>query len=392
MTTTLLAGLLSTAELNLGRGHTDVQIVETGRVFLPQPDAPAAPIYGVDRRPTDAELDAFAAALPAQPQHVAYVMAGERERSGWAGPGRAAAWGDAVAIAHRVAAAMHLEPDGRARGAGAVAPGSVRRAAARRSRRRPRRRAAPARGARATGFTGRVAAAEIDLDALIDAAPDARPTTAVLDLPGRQGGPRARRRRRRPVGRRARRAGRSEPADRVGAAVRRLHRRPGAGRPEVAGLRPPPARARPHPHRRRHPRGRDAAAQRRGATCAPDVPLLGAGSSRTPPRSTQPRAAWSPPRRPAATAHLATPSPSVDVLASSSARCRRAPDQSRLPLAARHVAVDRTQPPNMLFSATPDSIRGSGSAASLVVSHVGRYRRSRQSELDAAVSWPSGAS
>ncbi len=39
MTTTLLAGLLSTAELNLGRGHTDVQIVETGRVFLPRPDA-----------------------------------------------------------------------------------------------------------------------------------------------------------------------------------------------------------------------------------------------------------------------------------------------------------------------------------------------------------------
>ena len=38
MTTTLLAGLLSTAELNLGRGHADVQIVETGRVFLPQPD------------------------------------------------------------------------------------------------------------------------------------------------------------------------------------------------------------------------------------------------------------------------------------------------------------------------------------------------------------------
>ena len=85
MTTTLLAGLLSTAELNLGRGHTDVQIVETGRVFLPQAE-PAAPIYGVDRRPTDAELDAFAAALPSQPQHVAYVMGGERERT--AGPVR----------------------------------------------------------------------------------------------------------------------------------------------------------------------------------------------------------------------------------------------------------------------------------------------------------------
>ena len=182
MTTTLLAGLLSTAELNLGRGHTDIQIVETGRVFLPQPDARPAPIYGVDRRPTDAELDAFAAALPAQPQHVAYVMAGERERSGWSGPGRSPAWGDAVAVAHRVAAAMHLSltvesaeraPWHPGRCAALLLDGAV---VGHAGELHPR-------VARSYGFTGRIAAAEIDLDALIDAAPDAGPRPRFSTFP-----------------------------------------------------------------------------------------------------------------------------------------------------------------------------------------------------------------
>ncbi len=182
MTTTLLAGVLSTAELNLGRGHTDVQIVETGRVFLPQPDAPPAPIYGVDRRPTDDELDAFAAALPSQPQHVAYVMGGERERHGWTGPGRHAAWGDAVAIAHRVAKAMHLqltvEPAERApwhpgRCAALLLDGTV---VGHAGELHPR-------VARSYGFTGRVAAAEIDLDALIDGAPDVGPRPSFSTFP-----------------------------------------------------------------------------------------------------------------------------------------------------------------------------------------------------------------
>jgi phenylalanyl-tRNA synthetase beta chain len=182
MTTTLLAGLLSTAELNLGRGHTDIQIVETGRVFFPQPGAPAAPIYGVDRRPTDAELDAFDAALPAQPQHVAYVMAGERERGGWTGPGRAAAWNDAVAVAHRVAAAMHLNltveraeraPWHPGRCAALILDGTV---VGHAGELHPR-------VARSYGFTGRVAAAEFDLDALIEAAPDAGPRPRFSTFP-----------------------------------------------------------------------------------------------------------------------------------------------------------------------------------------------------------------
>ena len=182
MTTTLLAGLLATAELNLGRGHTDVQIVETGRVFVPQPEARDAPIYGVDRRPTDAELEAFAAALPTQPQHVAYVLGGERERTGWSGPGRPAAWSDAVAIAHTVAAAMHLRltveaaemaPWHPGRCAALLLDGTV---VGHAGELHPR-------VSRSYGFSGRVAAAELDLDALIDAAPDMGPRPSFSTFP-----------------------------------------------------------------------------------------------------------------------------------------------------------------------------------------------------------------
>ncbi|MGI9083949.1 MAG: phenylalanine--tRNA ligase subunit beta [Aeromicrobium sp.] len=182
MTTTLLAGVLATAGFNVGRGHTDIQIVETGRVFLPQPDASAAPVYGVDHRPTDAELAAFAAALPLQPQHVAYVLNGERERSGWAGSGRCASWSDAIAIAHRVAGALHLrltvEPAERApwhpgRCAALLLEGDVVGHAGE----------VHPRVAREYGLAGRVAAAEIDLDALIDAAPDVGPQPGFSTFP-----------------------------------------------------------------------------------------------------------------------------------------------------------------------------------------------------------------
>jgi phenylalanyl-tRNA synthetase beta chain len=151
-------------------------------VFLPQPDAPPAPIYGVDRRPTDAELDAFAAALPEQPQHVAYVVFGERERHGWAGPGRAAAWGDAVAIAHRVAGAFHLQltveaaecaPWHPGRCAALILDGVV---VGHAGELHPR-------VATEYGLGGRVAAAEIDLDALIAAAPDVGPRPEFSTFP-----------------------------------------------------------------------------------------------------------------------------------------------------------------------------------------------------------------
>lgn len=110
MRTTLLPGLLKTLVRNVGRGFTDVALFETGLVYRPREGAPAqAPVLGVERRPTEQELASIAAALPDQPQRVAVVLAGEFERSGWWGAGRAAGWADAVEAARLVAGEARVE-------------------------------------------------------------------------------------------------------------------------------------------------------------------------------------------------------------------------------------------------------------------------------------------
>ena len=96
-TTTLLPGLLKAAARNLGRGTTGVSLFETGTVAFPV-DRGSAPIYGVDWRPSEDELAKLLDAIPEQPLHLAVVLAGERERAGWWGAGRAAGWSDAIAI------------------------------------------------------------------------------------------------------------------------------------------------------------------------------------------------------------------------------------------------------------------------------------------------------
>lgn len=189
MTTTLLTGLLRTLVLNLGRGHRDVHLVETGRVFLPQSQAAEVPIYGVDRRPTKEELDALARALPDQPQHIGLVLCGERVRTGWVGPGRRASWGDAIAIVQRLAEALHLE---------------VQVEQAQLMPWHPGRCAAlllnPSTGSgqatvighagelhprvlKAYGLPARVVAAEVDLDALIAASPEVGPRPDFSTFP-----------------------------------------------------------------------------------------------------------------------------------------------------------------------------------------------------------------
>jgi phenylalanyl-tRNA synthetase beta chain len=100
-TTTLLPGLLRTAARNIGRGAPGVALFETGTVAFP--NGLAAPILGVDRRPTDGELDGLLAAVPDQPLFLGAVLAGERERPGWWGAGRAAGWPDAVQLVRGLA-------------------------------------------------------------------------------------------------------------------------------------------------------------------------------------------------------------------------------------------------------------------------------------------------
>jgi phenylalanyl-tRNA synthetase beta chain len=182
MTTTLLVGLLKAAALNLGRGHSDVALVETARVFLPGAGEPDAPIYGVDRRPTESELAALDAALPAQPWHVGFVLAGNRETFGWYGPARPVGWADAVDIVRTLAAAFHVDiavestdvrPWHPGRTAAILVAGEV---IGHAGELHPR-------VAREWGLPERSVAAELDLDALVAAAPELGPRPEFSSFP-----------------------------------------------------------------------------------------------------------------------------------------------------------------------------------------------------------------
>jgi len=108
MTTTLLPGLLGSVARNTSRGATGVALFESATVTLPHGEG-RAPIYGVDRRPDEGELDDLLKALPDQPLHLGVVLAGEREPAGWWGEGRPATWADAVDAVRLVAEALRLE-------------------------------------------------------------------------------------------------------------------------------------------------------------------------------------------------------------------------------------------------------------------------------------------
>ena len=108
MTTTLLPGLLGSLARNTSRGATGVALFESATVTLPHGKG-QAPIYGVDRRPDEGELDDLVKALPHQPLHLGLVLAGDREPAGWWGGARPAGWADAVDAVRVVAEALRLE-------------------------------------------------------------------------------------------------------------------------------------------------------------------------------------------------------------------------------------------------------------------------------------------
>jgi phenylalanyl-tRNA synthetase beta chain len=112
-TTTLLPGILRTAARNLGRGAPGVGLFETGTVALPVDRGPA-PIFGVDLRPSAAELAKLEEALPDQPLHLAAVIAGEWQRAGWWGEGRPGSWADAIGLVRDLGAELGVEVEVRA--------------------------------------------------------------------------------------------------------------------------------------------------------------------------------------------------------------------------------------------------------------------------------------
>ncbi|GHE86497.1 phenylalanine--tRNA ligase beta subunit [Amycolatopsis deserti] len=109
LATTLLPGLLEALQRNASRGFKDLALFHIGQVVLPGASPVPMPELGVAGRPSDEDLAQLEAAVPAQPQHVAVVLAGQREQAGWWGKGEQAGWADAVQAARLVGQAAGVE-------------------------------------------------------------------------------------------------------------------------------------------------------------------------------------------------------------------------------------------------------------------------------------------
>ncbi|MFN8195151.1 MAG: phenylalanine--tRNA ligase subunit beta [Nocardioidaceae bacterium] len=181
MTTTLLPGLLRAVARNAGRGLADVAVFETATVTLPHAGEPA-PILPVDRRPSEGELADLDKALPQQPLHLGLVATGERERSGWWGSGRSAGWQDAVAAVAAVGRALDVPLELRSSSRAPWHPGRCAEVLAgdvvlgHAGELHPK-------VCSAFGVPARTAAAEIDLDALLDLAVDVVPAPGFSSYP-----------------------------------------------------------------------------------------------------------------------------------------------------------------------------------------------------------------
>jgi phenylalanyl-tRNA synthetase beta chain len=116
MRTTMLPGLLQILKRNLGRGNDDNMLFEVGATYrwpAGHQLARGADVVrpSVTSRPSADEQSALQASLPIQQRHLAIVMTGQRERSGWWGKGRVATWEDAIQSARMVAQAAKVDLD-----------------------------------------------------------------------------------------------------------------------------------------------------------------------------------------------------------------------------------------------------------------------------------------
>jgi phenylalanyl-tRNA synthetase beta chain len=166
----LVPGLLATLGRNIGRGQGDLALFEIGSVFRRRPGAGRMPSLAAGRRPAPEELQQIEDALPLQPTHLAVAFAGERERGGWWGAGRPASWADAIEVARVAARAVDVQLDVRSvetspwhpgRCAALVVDGVV---VGHAGELHPR-------VIEALGLPARACAAELDLGAVIEAAP-----------------------------------------------------------------------------------------------------------------------------------------------------------------------------------------------------------------------------
>ncbi len=184
LVTTLAPGLLAVLARNTGRGQSSAALSVAAPVFLPdRAGHPAAPVPGVDSRPSDAEVAALDAALPAQPRHLAVVLTGERAPAGWWGPARPVTWADAVEAVQVVARSVHVPLQVVAARLDPWHPGRC--AALRRTDGTVVGHAGELhpRVCEAYGVPARTVLAEVDLDRILAVAPDTVPAPVFSTQP-----------------------------------------------------------------------------------------------------------------------------------------------------------------------------------------------------------------
>jgi phenylalanyl-tRNA synthetase beta chain len=185
--TSVLSTLVDVARRNLSRGARDLALFEIGLVYRPTGAPATAPVLPPAVRPTQQQLAELAATVPPQPRHAAVLLSGHREQPAWWGPGRVADWSDAVAVAVELAAALGVDLDVTSDEHAPCHPGRCARLTIRDG----------SEAGAVVGHAGelhpgvvaalelspRTCAAEVDLDALIEAAPDVVRATPISTHP-----------------------------------------------------------------------------------------------------------------------------------------------------------------------------------------------------------------
>lgn len=171
----LLPGLAQAAQRNSSRGMVDLALIEFGSVFFPPAgELGTAEVPALGAHPGAAVLAAMDASLPAQPRHAAVLLAGNRIAKQPGQDARAADWADAVEAAERIAGAVGAELIVRTGSHPAFHPGRTAELfVAVGGERHPVGFAGELLPALVgeLHLNGRVSAAELDLDRLIELAP-----------------------------------------------------------------------------------------------------------------------------------------------------------------------------------------------------------------------------
>jgi phenylalanyl-tRNA synthetase beta chain len=181
--TSLLPGLFGAVGRNLSRGNDDLALFEAGSVFFANDPLLPAPRPPVTQRPSAEELAAIDHALGPQPRHLGVVLTGQWQPGSWEGHGIPASWQQAIAFVEAAASAIGLQLERRAAEYAPWHPGRCAQFLL------PNDDGIGYAGELhpavcvAFGLPARTAAAEIDLDALIAAAPATGDIPLISALP-----------------------------------------------------------------------------------------------------------------------------------------------------------------------------------------------------------------